>query len=365
MLKSVRDEYPLPFYSRPILIICAAIFLLCNARFGIFPSSVMTMFGSLVFGFLLLLISADWLVDAGEKIGRAFGISQLVIGLTIIALGTSAPEFFVNVAASLRDQPGIILGNIFGSNIVNICAGIGISAIIVKLGIGHSTRKFELPFLLLSTVLLLLLGLAQKYLAGSPEMGLGATGGCILLVFFFAYIVYVYIYLTRGKNEESEADDRPPLTFGFMAPNVVKLLLSMLVLYISGDIVVESSVTAARLFGIREAVIGATVVAFGTSVPDITASIIAAKKGKSDIAVGNIIGSNLFNTLWVLGVSALISSSTLQFTEGLKVDLAFMAILSFMLCIIAFVKKSIRRINGVVFLGIYVGYISYLVLSSI
>ncbi|NIM84388.1 MAG: calcium/sodium antiporter [Candidatus Aminicenantes bacterium] len=324
----------------------------------------LTHFALLLIGFVLLVTSANWLVDSAGKLGRLLNISQLAIGLTIVAFGTSAPEFFVNIIAAVKGYAGITVGDIFGSNIINICGGIGISSIICVLSIKQSTIKFELPFLIFSAIILIFLiyNFNPTISISSEMVYISKADGILLVLLFLFYIGYVYGYLIKKKYkplpERKEKKEREKeKRWLVLAKTLIKISISILTMYFSGNIIVNESVSIARLLSIKESIIGATVVAFGTSIPDIFASIIATIKGNDEIAVGNIVGSNIFNTLWVLGVSAIVATQPLSLSNGLLIDFLIMMIISFLLFFISIIRKRIVKLDGFIFVLAYILYL--------
>ncbi len=346
----LKREYPLPPWVGLVFLVAIA---LMSAGFETA--------GWLLAGFFFLISSADWLVEAAEKVGRALNISQLTIGLTIVAFGTSAPELIVNFIAAVKGHAGITIGDILGSNIVNICLGIGISAVLVGVTIRRSTAHVELPFLAGGTLLLFLV----VFDFSAPVEGLhvlSRTGGIALLAGFAAYLGYVYWCQIRTRRAEvsDETPEERHIRREALPRSIVKLLISVVLLYFSGEIIVGRSVLLAQSFGIKQSIIGATIVAIGTSVPDVTASVLAAMKGKHDIAVGNIVGSNTFNTLWVLGVSAVVAPASLPFSDGLFVDFTIMSVLTLFFFLVALARKKVVRYDGIVMVLAYVGYMVFL-----
>ncbi len=350
----MKREYPLPPWVGLVFLVAIALM-----AFGLETA------GWLLAGFFFLISSADWLVEAAEKVGRALNISALTIGLTIVAFGTSAPELIVNFIAAVKGHAGITIGDILGSNIVNICGGIGIAALVVAVTIRRSTARVELPFLMGGTALLFLVVFDFTDPIGGQHV-LSRYGGIWLLAGFLAYLGYVYWFQIRKHRAEAppETPEERHARLEALPRSVVKLLISIVLLYFSGEIIVSRSVSLAQSFGIKQSIIGATIVAIGTSVPDVTASILAAIKGKHDIAVGNIVGSNTFNTLWVLGVSAVVAPASLPFMDGLFVDFTIMAVLTLYFFLVALARRKIVRIDGIIMVLAYVGYIIYLFINA-
>ena len=287
-------------------------------------------------GFFLLVKGADWFVEGAAGIAKKMGIPQLVIGLTIVAMGTSMPEAAVSITAALNQNAGITVGNIVGSNILNILIILGITALITNVAIQRSTLRYEIPYMIGITIVLLVFGATSSVIT--------ATEGLILLILFALFLLYLFV---GAKNEDmqEEAAEIP----------VWKCLLFMLaggILVVKGsDFAVESASEIARFFGMSERFIGLTIVAFGTSLPELVTSVTAAKKGNAGIAIGNIVGSNIFNIVFVIGITALICP--VPFENKFLFD-TVIAILSGALLWVGTVKhKELRKPCGIVMLVCY------------
>ena len=290
----------------------------------------------LAVGFFMLVKGADWFVEGAAGVARKLGISQLVIGLTIVAMGTSMPEAAVSITAALNQNAGITVGNIVGSNILNILIILGITALITNVAIQRSTLRYEIPYMIGITIVLLVFGATSSVIT--------ATEGLILLILFALFLLYLFV---GAKNEDmqEEAAEIP----------VWKCLLFMLaggILVVKGsDFAVESASEIARFFGMSERFIGLTIVAFGTSLPELVTSVTAAKKGNAGIAIGNIVGSNIFNIVFVIGITALICP--VPFENKFLFD-TVIAILSGALLWVGTVKhKELRKPCGIVMLVCY------------
>lgn len=297
----------------------------------------------LAVGFFMLVKGADWFVEGAAGVARKLGISQLVIGLTIVAMGTSMPEAAVSITAALNQNAGITVGNIVGSNILNILIILGITALITNVAIQRSTLRYEIPYMIGITIVLLVFGATSSVIT--------ATEGVILLILFVLFLLYLFV---GAKNEDmqEEAAEIP----------VWKCLLFMLaggILVVKGsDFAVESASEIARFFGMSERFIGLTIVAFGTSLPELVTSVTAAKKGNTGIAIGNIVGSNIFNIVFVIGITALICP--VPFENKFLFD-TVIAILSGALLWVGTVKhKELRKPCGIVMLVCYALYFVFL-----
>lgn len=311
----------------------------------------------LIVGFALLVKGADLLVDGSSSIAKRLGISDLVIGLTIVAFGTSTPELLVNLIARFKGNSEIAIGNILGSNIANILLILGISAMIYPLEIKKSTSWKEIPMNLLATAVLFLMA-NDVLIDKMPNSLLSRIDGLILLGFFLIFLVYT-IGLAKAEHESEVGVKKHSLpiallmTFGGLAA-----------LTLGGKWVVDGAVAVARLWGVSESLIGLTIVAVGTSLPELATSAVAAYKHKSDIAIGNIVGSNLFNVFWILGISAVIRPLPINVSTNFDIAVCFAATL--LLFIFCFTTKrgQLNRREGVIFLVCYIAYVAYLVMKG-
>lgn len=307
-------------------------------------------FGLLVVGFVLLIKGADWFVGGASKIADRFGIPQLIIGLTIVAMGTSAPEAAVSISAALKNtaennSAAIAIGNIIGSNILNVVLILGITAIIMSIPVQSSTIRFEIPFMILVTCLLAGIGYMKGYI--------GKIDGLILWALMIIYFVYLIFMAKKGQIEIGVDEG------GVKVNENMFLLLLMLVIGIGAivwgsDIAVDAATSLARIFGMNERLIGLTIVAFGTSLPELITSITAALKKKADIAVGNIVGSNIFNILFVIGTTALIRD--VPYSYSFNFDSLVCVGTSILLFLCVFRKKKLSRMNGIIFLAVFMLY---------
>lgn len=293
----------------------------------------------LIFGFLLLVKGADFFVDGSSKIAKKFGISELIIGLTIVAMGTSAPETAVSIAAALKGTADISIGNVVGSNILNILIILGISATIRTIKVGKTTIKYEIPFMIAISALLLLLGL---------DGTIDFKDGIILWLLFIAYLTYLIIMAKKDKQKEEKKSK-------VILWQIILATLGGLALIIVGsDISVDAASKIARYAGLSERFIGLTIVALGTSLPELITSVTAAFKGNNDIAIGNIVGSNIFNILFVIGTSSLILPIT--FASTFKIDSLVMIGAALLLFICSLRKQKLDRFSGILMLLSYALY---------
>lgn len=302
----------------------------------------------LAVGFLMLTKGADWFVDGTAGIAGKFGIPQLVIGLTIVAMGTSAPEAAVSITAALDNDAGIAIGNVLGSNILNILIILGITGFITTVAVQKSTIIAEIPYMLLITVVLMVMGIFGN--------SVNLVEGIILWVLFIVYLLYLFVLAKKGNGQEEEIESQNKSVW-------MLLLLSILggvVVVWGSTITVDSATYIAEAIGLSERVIGLTIVALGTSLPELVTSVTAARKGNADIAIGNIVGSNIFNILFVIGTSSLIIPIT--FESKFIVD-SIIAIAAGVLLWVSVAKsKKLTRPWGIVMLVSYAVYLVYLLM---
>ena len=299
----------------------------------------------LAVGFTMLVKGADWFVDGAAGIAAKFGIPPLVIGLTIVAMGTSAPEAAVSITSAIRGNAGITVGNVVGSNIMNILVILGIASLIAPIAVQKSTVKVEIPFMLFVTGLLLALGYSGNQI--------GFLEGVVLWAAFLAYLGYLLWSAKKNPAEAEEEQLRP----------VWKLLLLVavgmgLILW-GSDLAVDAASAIAKMLGMSDRLIGLTIVALGTSLPELVTSVAASRKGEADIAIGNIVGSNIFNILFVAGTTALITP--VAFEPGFVIDTLIAAAAGVLLWVCVFRKRKLSRLGGGVMLAAYSLYFVYLV----
>ena len=301
----------------------------------------------LAIGFLMLVKGADYFVDGAAGIATKFGIPQLVVGLTIVAMGTSAPEAAVSITGAMSGAADIAVGNVVGSNILNILIILGITGVIATVAVQKSTLMIEIPFMLLITLVLIVLGMTGNELT--------FVEGIVFWVLFIIYLAYLFVLAKKG-TEEDVPEERP----------VWKLLLFILVgfgfVIWGANISVNAATAIATAIGISEKFIGLTIVALGTSLPELVASVTAARKGNADIAIGNIVGSNIFNILFVLGTSALITPIPYQSTFLFDGVIAVLA--GVLLWVATIRKRELNRGWGIVMLVCYAVYLAYLLFQG-
>ncbi|MGN1160259.1 MAG: calcium/sodium antiporter [Lachnospiraceae bacterium] len=303
----------------------------------------------LVVGFVLLIKGADYFVEGASRIAERFRIPQIVIGLTIVAFGTSAPEAAISIAAAAKDSAGIAVGNVLGSNIMNILLILGITACIRKLKVQANTVKVEMPFLILISVVLVVMGLLTEKL--------NFVSGLILWALLIAFFVYLIMQAKKGRSETEETPGEKK--------NIWLVILmtigGLVAIVIGSDVTVDNASAIASFLGMSDRLIGLTIVAFGTSLPELITSTTAARKGNADIAIGNIIGSNIFNILFVLGTASLISE--IPYSRDFLLDGIVSIAAAVFLLAATFRKKELNRPAGVIMLVAYAGYFAYLLAS--
>ena len=311
-----------------------------------------------VLGFVLLIKGADLLVDGSASVARKLKISDISIGLTVVAFGTSMPELVVNIFASFQNNPDIAIGNILGSNIANILLILGISAIIYPLTVKKNTIWKEIPFSLLAALVLGIL--ASDALIDGRNFSELSRGDGIALIGFFAIFMYYIVSIAKEPDSEVEVEVKNLST----AKATMFILGGLAGLVVGGKLIVDGAVEIAGSIGLSESFIGLTVVAVGTSLPELATSAVAAYKKNVDIAVGNIVGSNIFNIFWILGISSIIKP--LPFTPASIYDLGMTIVASVLLFIFLFVgkKHSIGKVKGILFVLIYILYIVFLSIYS-
>ena len=302
----------------------------------------------LVAGFVLLVKGADFFVDGAVGIASRFGIPQLVIGLTIAAMGTSMPEAAVSITSALKGSAGITVGNVVGSNIMNILVILGITAVIAPIAVQKSTRNFEIPGMIAITVLFLVLG----YTGGE----IVRYEGIILWVVFIGYLGYLFWIAKHNKDEESDDEHEKKWS---LPVQLIAIVGGIAAIVFGSDLAVDGATAIAKAFGMSDRVIGLTIVAFGTSLPELVTSVTAAKRGKADLAIGNIVGSNIFNILFVAGTTALITP--VVFASKFVID-SIIAIAAAVLLLVCVCNKDmkLKRPAGIIMLVCYAGYLAYL-----
>lgn len=311
-----------------------------------------------IVGFYILIKGADLLVAGASSVAKKMQISNIVIGLTIVAFGTSAPEFIVNIFASAKGDTELAIGNVIGSNIANILLILGIAAIINPLVTRENTVWKEIPLSLLAAVMLGILANDAR-LDGVSFSALTRTDGLTLLAFFAIFLYYSF-GIAR-VNADSEGEEIQEL---IKWKSVLYILFGLTGLVFGGKWIVDGAIRIAENFQVSQSLIGLTIVAIGTSLPELATSAVAAYRRQTDIAIGNVVGSNIFNVFWILGFSSLINP--LPFDPGADMDVMMTIVSSLLLFLIMFIgkKHTVERWQGVVMVSLYISYIIYLILTK-
>ncbi len=309
-----------------------------------------------VLGFIPLIFGATWLVDGASAVAKKRNISNLVIGLTIVAFGTSSPELVVNVLAATSGNSGFSFGNVVGSNIINILVIMGLAAMIYPMAVKSPTIWIEIPLCLLSALILVIMANDIR-LDGASADWISRTDGILLLGFFFVFMYYSWFAMKRA-DEEHEIRIKTIST----GKSWLMIIGGMILLAGGGQLIVYFAEKFAKDFGISDRIIGLTVLSIGTSLPELSTSVVAAVKKNADISIGNIIGSNLFNTFLILGTSATIAP--IQLESGANIDLWVNVLATLLLFIFVFTRKGrmIDRVEGTLMVLVYAGYL-YLILT--
>lgn len=303
-----------------------------------------------ILGVMLLLGGASWFVDGSSSLSRRVGIPDLITGLTVVAIGTSAPELAVNIAAALKGSAGMAIGNIVGSNILNIFLIMGITALIRPMHVERATQRAEIPLVVLSGFVVLFMG-SDRWLDIAPASEISRSEGFVLLAFLTIFLTYI-IYVGRSRNEEFQMPVGRSLWL-----DLLKFFGGLAGLVVGSRLLVDGAVDIAQYLGISETVIGLTIVALGTSTPELATSAVAAWKGNSDIAVGNVIGSNILNVFLILGLTSIIQP--LPADDVLLRDFVVNILASMLLLLSTFTfgRMRIDRREGAIFVLLYVVYI--------
>lgn len=312
----------------------------------------------LLIGFILLIKSADFFVDGSSSIAKTLKIPTIVIGLTIVAFGTSAPEAAVSISAALKGQNDIAIANAVGSNIFNLLGVLGISAILSPVKVQKNTIVKEFPFAILASLSLLILSYDIKF-QGYNENVLTRSDGLMLFALFLIFMYYL-LELALSSKEEMKVEkgsSKEPI-----AKSILISIIGIIGIIIGGNLVVDSARDIALTLGMSENLIGLTIVSIGTSLPEFVTSVIAAKKGESDIVIGNIIGSNIFNILFVLGISSIIHS--INVTPIVYFDMIIMLVFTVITYIFAVTKKKVTKFEGIILTTTYLLYMIFIIIRQ-
>lgn len=310
----------------------------------------------LVLGFIILIKGADIFVDGASSIAGNFKVSKMLIGLTIVAFGTSAPEFAVSIKSIISGNGDIVLGNVIGSNIINILLILGLSSMFHSLNVKNNTVKKELPILLLVTMVFSVLLLDNIF--DKNNMVIFSRSDGIIMLLFFTVFVYYLIGIARKKIDTEKEEYMPMIkAFAFVIVGLVSIILG-------SNLVVDNASILAKTIGVSEKMIALTIIAFGTSLPELVTSIVATKKGEHDIAIGNIVGSNLFNMGIVIGLPVVLFGNINNITFN-YIDLIVMLLSVALLFVFSFKNKKITKKQGIIFLLLFVLYYTYIILPFI
>lgn len=312
----------------------------------------------LIIGFVLLIKGADLFVDGASAIAVLMRISPIVVGLTIVSFGTSAPEATISIIAALEGSSDISIGNVVGSNILNITLVVGVAAFLYPLHVGAQTTKNEIPFTFLSGIVLLVL-IGDSVLKGAPNV-IDRSDGIVLLLFLVIFLYYVF--QTAAKGRENNVEEQHNTDGHSWWKSGLLTVIGLAGIIFGGNLVVENATTIAYSFGMSEALVGLTIIAIGTSLPELVTSVTAALKKQSEIALGNVVGSNIFNVLFVLGSSSVIqplSVNTKVFT-----DMYIMLILTVLLLIFSRTNYRIGKREGIFLVIMYIIYLVYIIIRN-
>lgn len=299
----------------------------------------------LLVGFIFLIKGADLFVEGSSSIAKKFKIPTMIIGLTIVAMGTSAPEASVSITSSLVGQNDMSVANVVGSNFFNILVVLGVSSLFSKLPVKESTIKDDVPFLIIISIVTLIFGI---------DFNITRLEGAIFLGLFIWFILSLIKQAKQNKENEDIVNELP------MSKTVFYIILGLAGIVLGGDITVDSASAIATQFGLSENLIGLTIVAVGTSLPEFVTSVIATRKGETEIAIGNVVGSNIFNILFVLGIAAVLSPMTISVEAG--IDIIFMIFITILLFINMKQEKFILKKHGIFYILIYLAYMVYTII---
>ena len=305
----------------------------------------------LIVGFVLLIKGADFFVEGASAVAKKFKVPPLLIGMTIVAMGTSLPECSVSITASMANSNQLAIGNVVGSNIFNLMVVLGSCALFSKLEVSDTTLKKDFPFSIICAVLLMVMGLYSN--------SLGHVDGIILLVIFVLFLLNMIFNAKKAKGELENGDEIEDIA-GWKC--LIFIIGGAIAIKFGGDWVVDSCTTLALAFGMSETLIGLTIVALGTSLPELATSIVAARKNELDMAIGNVVGSNIFNILLVLGVAAAISP--IEFLGVNAIDLVVLIVFSIIIWAMCRKDKCLDKAEGIIMLILYIAYLAYIIIRD-
>ena len=306
----------------------------------------------LIVGMFFMIKGADLFVEGASKVAKAMKIPSLIIGLTLVSIGTSCPELSVSIQSALKGMNDMSFGNVIGSNIFNTFVVIGVSSIFVPMLVSKNMFKFDIPILIFIYILLILMGFVI-----TPNV-INFWEGLVLFLLMIAYTVFLIIRSKNEPQEEEKEDEKPRKWY----VNVIFIIVGLAGIIFGGDFVVDSASYIALKLGMSELLVGLTIVAIGTSLPELVTSMVAAKKGENDIAIGNAIGSSLFNVVLILSTSAMTSPMPIQMLQ--LFDVIVMLASAMMVLIFSAKKKEINRTSGIIFIIVYVAYFTYIIIRN-
>ncbi|MEZ5572570.1 MAG: calcium/sodium antiporter [Halioglobus sp.] len=312
----------------------------------------------LVAGLVLLIVAADLLVKGASSVAFRFGVSPLMVGLTVVSFGTSMPEMLVSMTAGLHGSADLAVANVLGSNIFNVLVVLGVAAMICPLRVGSSTVVSEIPFSLSAAILLGFLANAALF-TSKPELSISRIDGGILLLFFVLFMLYIFSISRVGH-----ADDTPVSPVRTLSRSLVFIVIGIAGLFLGGEWAVQGAVALARGWGVDDALIGLTIIAVGTSLPELMASAVAAYRKEVDIAVGNVVGSNIFNILWILGLTSSIHELPFAAISNIDIIMVIACTMLILLAVVTSRSATISRLWGGIFVAVYIVYLVYVVQRS-
>jgi cation:H+ antiporter len=308
----------------------------------------------IVVGIVMVLKGADVLTKGGADLARRMNVSELVVGLTIVAAGTSAPELFVSLVSALKGTPDLAVGNVVGSNIMNTLVIVGVTAMVSPIAIARQTVAKDMPFTVVASVLLMVLALDRFQSVSLWGNVISRLDGILLLLGFAAFMYYTFTVARHGDSRDEKADKKP----ASVVLCLVLLVAGLALLVAGSELFVRNASSLAAALGVSEGVIGLTIVAGGTSLPELATSIVAARKGRSALAIGNVIGSNVFNILLILGLTATVCP--MQIGDITMIDMGMMVASMLLLWLFSFTKLTVARWEGAVLTAVYLGYLAWL-----
>lgn len=304
----------------------------------------------LAIGFALLIKGADWFVDGCSHLASSLGVSQIVIGLTIVAMGTSMPEAAVSITAAMKNTADIAVGNIVGSNIINILIILGLTSLLIPIPVDETFRRKDIPFMGTATILLVVMGMTGNIITRAE--------GMILFALFMVYLLYLF----RSTISDKSRIETKTVSGKQVLRDLMMIIVGVGLVVAGSNMAVDAAAEIARMAGMTEKLIGLTIVALGTSLPELVTSLTAARKGNADMAIGNIVGNNIFNILFILSASSIIVP--IPYVQSFLMDGLIALTAMLILWVYALVFKRLDRVSGVIMLALYAGYFAYLVLSG-